>query len=102
MIRPIDYLYVLGVPIVLVALLVFVLISGRLPPEVRAKIEKVLGWMFWPLVTVYWTCRAVEFGLAGEWISMGLMGAVAVVFGAQGLTAIRQGRFLPKRETPAS
>jgi hypothetical protein len=100
-IRPIDYLYILGVPIVLVALLVFVLISGRLPDAARVRIERVLGWLFWPLVTVYWTWRAVEFGLQGEWISMALMGAVAVVFGAQGLTAIRQGRFLPVRRPRA-
>ena len=102
MIEPIDYLFLLGVPLVLVATLLFVLFSGRLAPETRGRIEKVLGWVFWPLVTVYWTWRAVEFGLEGEWINMGLMGLLAVVFGAQGLTAIRQGRFLPARKTPAS
>lgn len=100
MIRPIDYLFILGVPIVLVALLVFVAVSGRLPASLRARIEKALGWIFWPLITVYWTWRAVEFGLEGEWINLALMGLLAVVFGAQGLTAIRQGRFLPRREKP--
>lgn len=97
MIRPIDYVFIIGVPVVLVALLVLVLVSGRLAAPARAAIERLLGRIFWPLVTIYWTWRAVEFGLAHEWISMVLMGAVATVFGAQGLAAIRQGRFLPVR-----
>ena len=100
--RPIDLLFTVGLVLGIAALLMFVLFSGRLAPAVRAKVERVLAWIFWPVVTAHWVWRAVEFGLQDKWIGMVLMAALAVVFGGQGLAAMRQGRLTPVRRVAAS
>jgi hypothetical protein len=93
--RPIDYIATFAIAAAVAVLLGFALVSGRLPPALRSKIERVLGWLFWPAIVVFWSWRSVYFALEGNWFAALMMVVVAVTSGWTGLKAIREGRLLP-------
>ena len=90
-----DVLIAVIVPVALAMVLGLVLFGGRLKPETRRRIERVLAIIFYPLTTVFWLWRAYDFAGEGRGISAAMMVGVACLFAWMGVRAIRTGRLAP-------
>lgn len=92
--QPIDTYFLIGLPLALAMVLILVLFSGRMKPETRARVERSMALVFYPLITVFWLWRAYEFSSEGRGVSAALMMVVACVFGWMGVRAIKTGRLV--------
>ncbi|GAA0653885.1 hypothetical protein [Brevundimonas lenta] len=93
--RPIDTYFIIAMPLAIAMVLALVLLSGRLKPETRTRVERVMALVFYPMITVYWVWQAATFAGEGRWIKAALMLPVAAIFGWIGLQAVRTGRLAP-------
>lgn len=95
MTRPIDIYLLIGLPVAVAMVLALVAFGGRLKPETRRRVERLMAAVFYPLITVFWLWRAYDFATEADWFRAALMFGVAVVFGWTGLQAVRSGRLAP-------
>ena len=88
-------LFMAIVPVALLMVLALVLFGGRLKPETRMKVERIMAAVLYPLVTLYWLWRAASFAGEGNVVGALAMVTVAAVFGWMGLQSVRAGRLAP-------
>ena len=93
--RPLVTYFLVAVPLALAMVLALVLFSGRMKPETRTGVERVMAAIFYPVATFYWLWRAAEFLGEGSLLKSGAMAIVAAVFIALGFKAIRSRRRAP-------
>lgn len=93
--RPLDIYVMVAIPLALAMVLTLVLFSGRMNPETRTRVERVMALVFYPMAVIFWLWRGVEFYRQEELLSAVAMGVVAVLFGWMGVKAVRAGRLAP-------
>lgn len=71
------------------------LLGGRLKPETRARMQRVMAAVFYPVVTLVWLWQAAGFADERNWIGAAAMLGLALYFGWMGLQAVRLGRLAP-------
>ena len=83
------------VPVALAMVLGIALLGGRLKPETRTRVERIMAAVFYPLITLYWLWRAASFAGEGDNLRAAAMIVVAIAFGWMGIQAVRAGRIAP-------
>lgn len=90
-----DVLITMIIPVAVAVVVGLVLFGGRLKPETRRRVERVIAGIFYPLITIFWLWRAYDFANEGQQINAAMMVVVAGVFAWMGVHAVRTGRLAP-------
>ena len=86
--------------VVIAAVIVLVIFSGRMSKAVRSTVEIVVGILLFPTVTGLWGWRAIEGVRDRDWLYAGLMAIAAAVFAVTGFYAIRRRTLAPFAKRP--
>ena len=84
------------VPLALLMVLAFVLLSGRMSEGVRKRVELGLTLTIYPVFILYWAWQAWDNQRQGDWLGVGLMLFLVGLFAIQFVVALRSGTLFPR------
>ncbi|MFC5344324.1 hypothetical protein ACETK8_17580 [Brevundimonas staleyi] len=90
---PLNILVMLAIPLALLGVLAIVLISGRLSPQTRLKVELGLATVFYPATILFFAWVAWQSWDPTSrlsWMMAAITAAFAVMIGLQGLSIVRK------------
>ena len=93
-------LFMAMVPLALLLVLAFVLLSGRMSETVRKRVELGLILIAYPALILTWAWQAWADQRGGDWASFGLNLALVCVFAIQFVAALRSRTLFPRYGHP--
>jgi hypothetical protein len=88
------------VPLALLLVLGFVLLSGRMSQSLRKRVELGLILIVYPALVVTWAWQAWDDQRAGDWAGFGLNLVLVVLFAIQFVIALRARTLFPRYGQP--
>ncbi len=93
-------LFMAIVPLALLLVLAFVLLSGRMSETVRKRVELCLILIAYPALILTWAWQARDDQRVGDWAGFGLNLALVCVFAIQFVVALRSRTLFPRYGRP--
>ena len=93
-------LFMAIVPLALLLVLAFVLLSGRMSEAVRKRVELALILIVYPALILTWVWKVWDDQRAGDWVGFGLNLALVCVFAIQFFAALRSRTLFPRYGHP--
>lgn len=87
-------------PLALLLVLAFVLLSGRMSETLRKRIELGLTLILYPAFLLTWAWQALEYQQQGDWFRFSAMLVLVGVFSVQFVLALRTRTLFPRFRTP--
>lgn len=84
------------IPLALLMVLAFVLLSGRMSEGVRKRVELGLTLIVYPVFVLYWAWQAWDNQQQGDWVGVGLMLILVGLFAVQFVLAPRSRTLFPR------
>ena len=84
------------IALVLLMVLAFVLLSGRMSEGVRKRVELGLTLIVYPVFVLYWAWQAWDNQRQGDWLGVGLMLFLVGLFAIQFVVALRSRTLFPR------
>ena len=93
-------LFMAIVPLALLLVLAFTLLSGRMSEGLRKRVQHALILTVYPLLILHWLWQAWERWQTGEWLGLGMYLAIAALFAVQFVISLRTGVLFPRFRKP--
>ncbi|WP_332639104.1 hypothetical protein [Brevundimonas sp.] len=93
-------LFMAIVPLALLLVLAFTLLSGRMSETLRKRVEPGLILTVYPALILYWAWQAWTDQQRGDWAGFGLMAGVGCLFAIQFVVALRSRTLFPRYGRP--
>ncbi|RZJ00219.1 MAG: hypothetical protein EON90_08220 [Brevundimonas sp.] len=93
-------LFMAFVPLSLLLVLAFVLLSGRMSEALRKRVELGLILTVYPVFILHWAWQAWTDQQRGDWSEFGLMVGVCCLFAIQFVVALRTRTLFPRYGHP--
>lgn len=92
-----DLYFLVAFPVILILVIGFLIFGGRLGPEQRPGVERVLAAIIYPAISLFWLWKAYDYGVKEEWLlAIALLG-VGLIFVRNGIRSVHQGRLAPRK-----
>ncbi|WP_332659971.1 hypothetical protein [Brevundimonas sp.] len=88
------------VPLALLLVLTFTLLSGRMSETLRKRVELGLILTVYPAFILHWAWQAWTDQQRGDWSSFGLMAGLGCLFAVQFVVALRTRTLFPRYGHP--
>ena len=88
------------IPLALLLVLAFVLLSGRMSETVRKRVELGLILLAYPAFVLTWAWQAWDAQRANDWAGVGLNLVLVVAFAVQFVVALRSRTLFPRYRQP--
>lgn len=95
-----SILFMAIVPLSLLLVLAFTLLSGRMSDEMRKRVELGLTLIVYPVFIVYWAWQAWENRQQAEWLGFSLYLGLTCLFAVQFVLALRSRSLFPRFRSP--
>ncbi|KQY82501.1 MULTISPECIES: hypothetical protein [unclassified Brevundimonas] len=93
-------LFMAIVPLAILLVLAFTLLSGRMSDSMRDRVQRALILTVYPLLILHWLWQAWERWQTAEWLGLGMYIAIAALFAVQFVISLRTGVLFPRFRTP--
>ena len=95
---PAPALYFLfAFPVVLLLVIGFQAVGGRVEAERRRKVERGIAAIIYPAISLFWLWKAYDYGVAENWLLAVAMLGVGLIFVMNGIRSVHQGRLAPRK-----
>lgn len=88
------------VPLALLLVLAFVLLSGRMSEGLRKRVEFALTLIVYPVFILHWSWQAWDHQQQADWLEVCLYLGLAVLFAVQFVLALRSRTPFPRFRSP--
>lgn len=97
MIPAADLYFLVAFPLVLILVIGFLAVGGRLEGEKRQKVERVIAAIIYPAIALFWLWKAHDYGMKEQWgLGIAMLG-VGLIFVMNGIRSVHQGRLAPRK-----
>ena len=92
-----DLYFLFAFPVVLILVIGFLAVGGRLEGEKRQKVERVIAAIIYPLISLFWLWKAYDYGVEENWFLAVAMLGIGLIFVMNGIRSVHQGRLAPRK-----
>ncbi|NJC41799.1 hypothetical protein GGQ87_002094 [Brevundimonas alba] len=92
-----DLYFLFAFPVVLILVIGFLVLGGRLEGEKRQRVERVIAAIIYPLIALFWLWKAYDYGAREQWALGVAMLGVGLIFVMNGIRSVHQGRLAPRK-----
>lgn len=92
-----DLYFLFAFPVVLILVIGFLIVGGRLEGDRRQKVERVIAAIIYPAIALFWLWKAYDYGVAENWLLAVAMLGIGLIFVMNGIRSVHQGRLAPRK-----